>query len=187
MVWGVIEGQIGGGYFLDFILDLSVIDCTEQPIKVWAVSFAHGCWWPRYETVQELLTMLKTKLNSLHSNPINIGTKITVWSIVFLPFKRSIVILRLGGENSNFSKKNLNFFVCLFCFKKNKGTFWFWSRRYPRFSVLPEVASVTYWNKTKSGFLLQNQYFLWFYLKYDRSWWFCLKKSFFTPNWGISK
>ena len=32
----------------------------------------------RLTSVQELVTMLKTKLNTLHSNPINIGAKITV-------------------------------------------------------------------------------------------------------------
>ena len=29
MVLGVMEGQIRGGYFPDYILDPSVIDCTE--------------------------------------------------------------------------------------------------------------------------------------------------------------
>ena len=32
MVLGVMEGQIRGGYFPDYILDPSVIDCTAHPL-----------------------------------------------------------------------------------------------------------------------------------------------------------
>ena len=31
MVLGVMEGQIRGGYFPDYILDPSVVDCIQQP------------------------------------------------------------------------------------------------------------------------------------------------------------
>ena len=37
MILGVIEGQIRGGYFLDCILDPSVIDPSEQPCPHWVI------------------------------------------------------------------------------------------------------------------------------------------------------
>ena len=33
MVLGVVEGQIRGGYFPDYIFDPSVVDCTVQGVS----------------------------------------------------------------------------------------------------------------------------------------------------------
>ena len=41
MVLGVIEGQTRGGYFLDYILDPSVIDCNGQYAGLEVYHFEH--------------------------------------------------------------------------------------------------------------------------------------------------
>ena len=37
MVLGVMEGQIRGGYFPDYIFDPSVVDCIVQVVQVFQV------------------------------------------------------------------------------------------------------------------------------------------------------
>ena len=56
IVLGVIEGQIRGDYFPDYILDPSVIDCIAQHIKSWKLIKKHmkaqDVFWKLISTIQ---------------------------------------------------------------------------------------------------------------------------------------